>query len=878
MNSLLFYLIQLIIGSGILYGYYHLVLRNKKFHLYNRYYLLAAVVLSIVVPFLNIPVYFTDAAETPSVILQTLLTISPYRSDQQAVVSSTVVSHESVFTVENILKACYLLVATFILIRLLTAIFKIKKLFEKYVAERIDHIYFINTAEPGTPFSFFKWLFWNNKIEMNSEEGQQIFRHELFHIEQKHSWDIIFMEMISVVFWINPFFYLVKKEIKTIHEFLADEFATNENDKWNYAELLLMQVLNTHSHRLINPFFHNQIKRRIAMITLSKKPSYQYLRKIMVLPVAVIVIALFAFTYKQRINLETQVTGIQDTTQLPSGKIKAKWIFPAPKPLPKITPTKDMLKSWQNAKIYGVWIDEKRVSNEQLKNFSPTDFSNYFVSKLSKNATNYGKHYYQVNLMTNDYYYQYLKSQDPNKEFTGTRIIDRDTLQSFLENLKNKMVIVNGKIKDISTLKNIDINDITSIILLEGKPALKKYGEKGKNGAIEITTKGYKEKDIPGDQTKSSNGTLMKEEKNGEVIYGHSYAPSGIRLANEDTSKPFDGALVVINGKERPDIKSTSGLKEINPNEISSINILKDSSAIIKYGEKGKNGAIEIFTKSHPTEKAITIVDSTVNGERRTTKIIEPNRNVSSNDNQKTHIVFDGVELGPSFPGGNAAWRKFLERTVNSDAPASNGAPDGIYTVWIKFIVETNGEIKEINPLTNFGYGMEDEVVRTMKLSPKWVPATQNGHIVRAFQQQPITFVVNDGKKNFNLPDSKPAGSSLGEVVVVGYKTKKDIPGQDEIDAIQKLISTKEAEKLSTLYPNPANNSITISFNSTLDGEGEVRIYDVNSRLQLTSKASLTKGINNLRVKVDNLTKGAYFVIVTDVNKKSSEFYKLVKQ
>ena len=95
------------------------------------------------------------------------------------------------------------------------------------MVERIDHIYFINTEEPGTPFSFFKWLFWNNKIELNSEEGQQIFRHELFHIEQKHSWDIIFMEMISIVFWINPFFYLIKKEIKTIHEFFADEFATN---------------------------------------------------------------------------------------------------------------------------------------------------------------------------------------------------------------------------------------------------------------------------------------------------------------------------------------------------------------------------------------------------------------------------------------------------------------------------------------------------------------------------------------------------------------------------------------------------------------------------------------------------------------------------
>src|SRR6187402_3357634 len=96
-------------------------------------------------------------------------------------------------------------------------------------------------------FSFFRWLFWNRKIELHSEKGEQIFRHELFHIQQKHSWDIIFMELISIFFWINPFFHLIKKELKAIHEFLADEFAVKGNRNWQYAELLLMQVLNTNT-------------------------------------------------------------------------------------------------------------------------------------------------------------------------------------------------------------------------------------------------------------------------------------------------------------------------------------------------------------------------------------------------------------------------------------------------------------------------------------------------------------------------------------------------------------------------------------------------------------------------------------------------------
>ena len=76
MKTLLFYLLQVIVTSGILYGYYHFALRNKKFHRYNRFYLLAATILSITIPFLNIPVYFTQTETESSFVLQTLTVIS----------------------------------------------------------------------------------------------------------------------------------------------------------------------------------------------------------------------------------------------------------------------------------------------------------------------------------------------------------------------------------------------------------------------------------------------------------------------------------------------------------------------------------------------------------------------------------------------------------------------------------------------------------------------------------------------------------------------------------------------------------------------------------------------------------------------------------
>lgn len=86
-----------------------------------------------------------------------------------------------------------------------------------------------------------------------------------------------------------------------------------------------------------------------------------------------------------------------------------QWIgfMKRPEPLAKSVPTAKQWEAFKNGKIYGVWIDGKRVQNSALEQYTTADFSQTFVSKLSKNSVNYGKHYYQVNLMTNEYYEKY---------------------------------------------------------------------------------------------------------------------------------------------------------------------------------------------------------------------------------------------------------------------------------------------------------------------------------------------------------------------------------------------------------------------------------------------------------------------------------------
>jgi N-acetylmuramoyl-L-alanine amidase len=299
MKALVIYLAEVTIISGLLHGYYHFFLRNKKFHAYNRYYLLGLVVLSLVLPLLNIPVYFRSAAtEFSQDLIFPAFGTGSHREDQLYVPEKIT---PSLFSVTNIFLGIYLLFSLAFLARLFFIYKKLRRIIRSHPVERFPDLNFVRCEEQGTPFSFFRWMFWNKSLDINSPEGEQVFRHEWFHIRQKHSYDVLFLELVTLVLWINPFFHFVKREIRTIHEFLADRFAIGGSQEGKYAELLLMQALQTRV-RLVHPFFHNQIKRRISMITQSNDPRTRYFRKLMVLPLAGILALLFSFSYRNKTN------------------------------------------------------------------------------------------------------------------------------------------------------------------------------------------------------------------------------------------------------------------------------------------------------------------------------------------------------------------------------------------------------------------------------------------------------------------------------------------------------------------------------------------------------------------------------------------------
>ena len=203
---ILLYLLKTILVSSIFITYYWFALRNKKFHYYNRFYLLTASVISFIIPLLNFNWF---SIEEPvmygsSEVLQFVLPLAASTSTND-------------FGWMDFVLIGSLLITIVLVIILGIQIFKIQILKKKSVVTPMDGFDFIHTKEENAPFSFLNNLFWKESISLQDEGGQQIFKHEITHIQQKHTWDRIYCQIVASLFWMNPINWIIQKELMTIH-------------------------------------------------------------------------------------------------------------------------------------------------------------------------------------------------------------------------------------------------------------------------------------------------------------------------------------------------------------------------------------------------------------------------------------------------------------------------------------------------------------------------------------------------------------------------------------------------------------------------------------------------------------------------------------
>ena len=295
MDSIILFLFKSILITGLLTAWYCIGLRNKRLHQYNRFFLLFALLASLAVPLLHFN-WFTikqsnaTIAAPANYLLQVVNSRGMEEPQVMAKVSRQAINWYDVIAI--IIFAISLSLLAVLMFRILWVL----RLARKQKISEVGGIKLILTDYPKAPFSFLNYLFWNDSIPLNSENGQLIYQHELTHIKQKHTYDKVACQALTCVFWMNPFYWFVQKELTMIHEFIADGATIEDNNTEAFARMLL-QAHNKGSYLLPeHQFFSSPIKRRLTMLQTNAKTSFASGRQLAVLPLLAGVLILFSFT------------------------------------------------------------------------------------------------------------------------------------------------------------------------------------------------------------------------------------------------------------------------------------------------------------------------------------------------------------------------------------------------------------------------------------------------------------------------------------------------------------------------------------------------------------------------------------------------------
>ncbi|RZK01996.1 MAG: hypothetical protein EOO46_18820, partial [Flavobacterium sp.] len=438
MTVLAFYLLKVVICSGVLFLYYHLFLRNKVFHQWNRFYLLSAVALSLCLPLIQIDIF--HESEKPNEAIQFVL----IGQSTDNYLQEFVVTNKKSMGAESWLIIFYAFISTLFFIAFAYSIYRIFSIVRSHSIKLLHNIKFVNTAVEGAPFSFLNYIFWHHEIPLQTETGQQIFQHELVHVQEKHSWDKLFMQVIIALFWCNPFFWLIRKELKYIHEFIADKKAVGESGTEAFAAMILQSAYPQQFQSITNHFFQTSIKRRLFMLTQLKNPRVAYVSRVIALPIVALLIFSFTVRTKEKQNGEPFFSVVS---------------FSNNDTIPKKT-----------KEIRSVDVDSRK------KEIAITYADGSSEKLTEKEATSRG-------LINNDF--------SNNKGVAVNKNINSSIKIRGIQNLNQNppLFVLDGEEISKEQVEVLSPNSIQSINVLKGLNATNKYGDKGHNGVVEITTK-----------------------------------------------------------------------------------------------------------------------------------------------------------------------------------------------------------------------------------------------------------------------------------------------------------------------------------------------------------------------------------------------------
>ncbi|SDH07908.1 TonB family C-terminal domain-containing protein [Dyadobacter soli] len=493
----------------LLYACYCLMLRQHTFFQWNRWYLIGSLLIAFALPEI---IYPATAPELPVIYEMSASTF--------AVIRDTPKERES-WTWVQILTACYaagLAVAAALLARDIAQLVKYLRSGELIELEDCTVI-LIDSNEVGS-FSFLKWIVINRNDYENHFDA--ILRHEMVHTGQRHSVDILLIEILRTIFWFNPVLLLYKRSLQEIHEYLADAQAPNRE---YYARFLVAYALNAPVASLTNHFFKpSQLKNRIQMIYKNRTSKWM-------LGTYVVAATLIGTSALFVAGCENQVSRENDPPKTETKKGSKEPIFALVEEQPEYPGgNKEMFKFLGRNIKYPSAASRADVQGKVFVNFVVTSTGDIEDVKILK-GIGYGcdeeaarviskfpkwtpgkqdgkavsvKFTVPINFMlaedgedtatdkeTTVVGFKPVQNATDTKE-SDTKISIRGTLEPLSASTQPLYILNGEEMKQPFDLNTIDPNTISSMNVLKGENATKIYGSRGANGVISILTKDKK--------------------------------------------------------------------------------------------------------------------------------------------------------------------------------------------------------------------------------------------------------------------------------------------------------------------------------------------------------------------------------------------------
>ena len=515
MGILFVYILKSSFCLAVFYLFYRLLLSRETFHRFNRIALLGILLLSCLLPFVEVSV------RRPVEMYQTMMTWEQWLllADLAGTETHAVQVQENVVTWIQGLLLVYLFGILFFMLRNIYSLFGLWVLLKSGRREKVsDYVVTVVKAvlivheRDISPFSWMRYIVISQK-DLH-ENGREILTHELAHIRNRHSWDLFAADICIFFQWFNPAAWLLKQELQNIHEYEADETVINEGvDARQYQLLLIKKAVGTRLYSMANSFNHSKLKKRITMMLKEKSNPWARLKYLYVLPLAAIAVTAFARPEISETMEEISVAKVNDLAAIVEKKSEENVV-------------KEPADTAKNKVIVVGYRAEKKDS---------------------------------------------VLTSGEKKVALSVRGVSGE---------EKPLVIINGKESDYEVVNALNPERIESISVIGAEKAIKIYGEKAKDGLMNIklySEKKFKPKKI---EIGSLNKTRLDALNSGAKNWG-------VTFHSATGGKP----LIIIDGKEA---SGDDPLANISPDRIRSISVLKDKNALAAYGDKGKNGVIEV--------------------------------------------------------------------------------------------------------------------------------------------------------------------------------------------------------------------------------------------------------------------------------------------